>query len=256
MNGMNTSGFDPDFVPRDVQVDDEMIRVRFESGLEIATPVSRFPRLQRATPQQRKVWRLIGRGDGIHWPEVDEDISVRGLFSARRAPVSSSIEEVPLLVGELYKVTRRLNYIFGDRPFTPDGHLVGSIGEVVAEYIYGLHLQPCSTPRIDAHTVDDRSVQIKLTGENGTSYGVRWSSEDVQPLPDLLICLKLDSQGFREIYNGPFPINLLKARKDQRNGQIALPVSKLNSLNPSELPHVKSFESLNRWFPTQLSDVA
>jgi hypothetical protein len=256
VNGMHTSGFDPDFVPCDVRVDDEMIRVRFESGLEIATPVSRFPRLQRATPQQRQVWRLIGRGDGIHWPDVDEDISVHGLFSTQRTRVSSSIEEVPLLVGELYKVTRRLNHIFHDRPFTPDGHLVGSIGEVVAEYIYGLRLQPCSTPRIDAHTADNQSVQIKLTGENGTSYGIRWSSLDEQPVPDLLIGLKLDSKGFREIYNGPFPIDLLRAKKDQSNGQIALTLSKLSSLNPSKLPHIKSFDSLNRWFPTQLSDVA
>ena len=253
---MNTSGFDPDFVPSDVRVDDEMIHVRFESGLEIATPVSRFPRLQRASPEQRSVWRLIGRGDGIHWPEVDEDISVRGLFARNRRMPTASVEQVPALIGELLRVTNHLNRMFEGRPFTPDGHLVGSIGEVVAEYIYGLKLAPCSTPRVDAYTNDDRSVQIKLTGERGTSYGIRWSNGDEDLQPDILICLKLTERGFVEIYNGLFPLALLSGRKDQKNGQVSLPVSRLSDLNPSLLPKLNSFESVNRWFTPQFSDVA
>jgi hypothetical protein len=72
--------YDPTLVPSEVSVDDAMIRVRFTSGAELATQVSRFPRLQKASPEQRRSWRLIGRGDGIHWPDVDEDISVPGLF--------------------------------------------------------------------------------------------------------------------------------------------------------------------------------
>ena len=86
---MTTSGFDPALVPAEVSVDDAMIRVRFASGLELATPVSRFPRLQKASPEKRKAWRLIGRGDGIHWPDVDEDISVRGLFPGAQPARSS-----------------------------------------------------------------------------------------------------------------------------------------------------------------------
>jgi hypothetical protein len=253
---MPISGVDPDFVPLDVKVDDAMIRVRFESGLELATPVARFPRLQKATPEQRNVWRLIGNGDGIHWPEVDEDISVRGLFFGARFPPANAIEEVPSLIGDLYKTTRRLNTIFQGRPFTPDGHLVGSIGEVVAEYVYGLTLERCSMPRIDARK-NDRTIQIKLTGENGTAYGFRWSSkeEDVD-CPDLLICLKLTAKGFEEIYNGPFPLDLLRGKSDQKNGQISISVSRLRERNPSALPHEHTFESINRWFVPQLSHVA
>jgi hypothetical protein len=253
---MTTSGFDPDLVPVDVRVDDAMIRVRFQSGLELATPLARFPRLQNATPEQRNVWRLIGRGDGIHWPEADEDISVRGLFSGLRPLPSSAIEEVPVLIGELFKVTRRLNSIFEGRPFTPDGHLVGSIGEVVAEYIYGVRLEPCSTAFVDARTRDQRTVQIKLTGENGRSYGVRWSGRPELVPPDFLICLKLNSDGFTEIYNDVFPVDLLADRKIPSNGQLALSVKSLLSRNRSVLPKVNSFDSINRWFAPRFQDVA
>jgi hypothetical protein len=49
-------------------------------GRELAVPLEWFPRLRDATPEQRSNWRLIGRGQGIHWADVDEDISVAGLL--------------------------------------------------------------------------------------------------------------------------------------------------------------------------------
>jgi hypothetical protein len=48
----------------------------------LAAPLIWFPRLVEATDQQRRTWRLIGGGYGIHWPEVDEDISVASLLRA------------------------------------------------------------------------------------------------------------------------------------------------------------------------------
>lgn len=253
---MSISGFNPELIPVDVRVDEAMIRVKFQNGLELATPVSRFPRLERATPEQRKQWRLIGKGDGIHWPDADEDISVRGLFEGSKPAAAPTIEQVPALIAQLYQTTECLDRIFPGRPFTPDGHLVGSIGEVVAEYIYDLKLEPCSTPRVDARTQDGRTVQIKLTGQNGAAYGIRWSQKDELPIPDLLLCLKLTATGFIEIYNGNFPINLLRQKKDQKNGQIPLAVSRLRALNPSLLPQKNSFDKINRWFAAQFSDVA
>jgi hypothetical protein len=253
---MASSLLDEDLIPVEVQVDDVAIRVRFSGGLEIATPVARFPRLQNADPAQRIRWRLIGKGDGIHWPDVDEDISVRGLFRNPRKLPQSAIEQVPVLIGDLLKTTRRLNALFEGRPFTPDGHLVGSIGEVVAEYIYGLILKECSTPQIDAETKDGRTVQVKLTGEKGRSFGVRWSSKLAVPPPDVLLCLKLTAQGFIEIYNGPFPIDLLQSKADTSNGQVSLSVSQLASLNSGLLPKERSFDSINRWFNAELAEVA
>jgi hypothetical protein len=70
--------FDPTAI--DVDVSDELLRVTLADGREVAAPLAWFPRLRDATPEQRRHWRLIGRGVGIHWPDVDEDVSVRGLL--------------------------------------------------------------------------------------------------------------------------------------------------------------------------------
>jgi len=253
---MSSSLVNDDLVPVTVTVDDRTPKVDFNGGLQLSTPLSRFPRLLNATPSQRQNWRLIGRGDGIHWPEVDEDISVRSLLRLPARNASSRFEEVPALIGDLLKTTQRLNEMFKGRPFTPDGHLVGSIGEVVAEYIYDLTLQPASVPQIDAHTQDGRSVQIKLTGAKGKSFGLRWSNQLKTPPADLLIGLKLTENGFEEIYNGPFPKDLLEGRPNSLNGQISVAISRLSARNPSLLPFVHNFTSINRWFTPSLHDVA
>jgi hypothetical protein len=65
----------------DVTFDDETFRVALEDGRELAIPIEWFPRLRNATAEQRSNWRLIGRGEGIHWPDLDEDISVLGLLA-------------------------------------------------------------------------------------------------------------------------------------------------------------------------------
>jgi len=73
-------GIELDPVAVDVQADDAFLRVILTDGRELAVPLGQFPRLRDATPEQRGHWRLIGRGEGIHWPDVDEDISVAGLI--------------------------------------------------------------------------------------------------------------------------------------------------------------------------------
>ena len=77
---MSTSTIEFDSAAVDVSFDDSMLRVTLADGRELAVPLEWFPRLRNATPDQRSHWRLIGRGDGIHWPDVDEDISVRTLL--------------------------------------------------------------------------------------------------------------------------------------------------------------------------------
>lgn len=72
---MRTSEYDPRIRARDVQVSDEALTVRLADGRTISAPLEWYPRLYHATPTQRANWRLIGEGDGIHWPDVDEDIS-------------------------------------------------------------------------------------------------------------------------------------------------------------------------------------
>ena len=64
----------------DVRFSDDMLHVNLSDGREVSVPLEWFPRLRDATPKQRKNWRLIGRGIGIHWEDVDEDISVASLL--------------------------------------------------------------------------------------------------------------------------------------------------------------------------------
>ena len=66
----------------DVTVTDERLIVTLADGRELSAPLAWFPRLSEATADQRQKLRLIGRGHGIHWPDVDEDISVASLLRA------------------------------------------------------------------------------------------------------------------------------------------------------------------------------
>jgi hypothetical protein len=66
----------------DVTVTDDRLVVILADGRELAAPLLWFPRLLEATDGQRRNWRLIGRGQGIHWPDIDEDISVASLLRA------------------------------------------------------------------------------------------------------------------------------------------------------------------------------
>ena len=66
-----------------VTVSEDVFRVTLDDGREISVPLAWFPRLLHATPEQRRNWELIGVGQGIHWPDLDEDISVRGILAGR-----------------------------------------------------------------------------------------------------------------------------------------------------------------------------
>jgi len=63
-----------------VQTDDTLLRVSLADGRELAAPMEWFPRLRDATQKQRDNWRFIGRGQGVHWPDIDEDISIASLL--------------------------------------------------------------------------------------------------------------------------------------------------------------------------------
>ncbi len=69
-----------DPVAVDVQVSETALSLTLSDGRHLITPLARFPRLRNATAAQRAHWRLIGVGHGIHWPDIDEDISVRALL--------------------------------------------------------------------------------------------------------------------------------------------------------------------------------
>ena len=87
-----------------VEVTDETITAHLVDGRVISVPLAWSWRLSEATPAQRANWQLIGEGDGVHWPDVDEDISADGMLSgvpthrpksavrARRAPANKALQ--------------------------------------------------------------------------------------------------------------------------------------------------------------------
>ena len=140
----------------------------------------------------------------------------------RQTSGRSPTEEIPRLVRQLYEVVRQLESLFPGRRFTPDGHLIGSIGEVLAAHYYGLDLYPGSEPKHDATAKDGRRVQIKAT--QGTGVGLR--SE-----PETLLVIKLERDGtFDEVFNGPGGIAWEATGPEQKNGQSPISLSKLRRL--------------------------
>jgi hypothetical protein len=70
----------------DVRFEDDRLIVDLADGRTIAVPVAWYPRLEGATPAQRAHWEVAGAGYGIHWPEIDEDLSTEGLLRGAPAP--------------------------------------------------------------------------------------------------------------------------------------------------------------------------
>ena len=66
-----------------VIVTEDALMAELADGRSISAPLDWYPRLAHATPEERDNWQLIGLGEGIHWPDVDEDISVQGLIAGR-----------------------------------------------------------------------------------------------------------------------------------------------------------------------------
>ena len=75
---------------RRVSFGEETLVVDLEDGRQIVVPLAWFPRLTEASEAERAHWRLIGRGIGIHWPDLDEDIAVEGLLATRGEVVFST----------------------------------------------------------------------------------------------------------------------------------------------------------------------
>jgi hypothetical protein len=132
-------------------------------------------------------------------------------------------QRLPQLIQDLYRIVKELEAMFPGRHFTPDGHLVGSLGECLAAYHYGIELHNASHRGHDG-TCAGREVQIKAT--QGNSVALR--SE-----PNHLLVLRLDKTGgFEEVYNGPGrPVwDLVKDKPRPSNGQLQVSVSRLRSL--------------------------
>ena len=88
---MNTSAIEIQ-IPygKNVIITDDTLSVELSDGRSIAVPITWFPRLLNATKKERSNWRLIGKGQGIHWEDIDEDINIEGLIAGRPSGESQS----------------------------------------------------------------------------------------------------------------------------------------------------------------------
>lgn len=80
---MTTLNLESDPKATDVTFTNDTFRVLLDDGRELSIPLAWFPRLLHATLEQRQQWELIGLGEGLHWEDIDEDISVAGLLAGR-----------------------------------------------------------------------------------------------------------------------------------------------------------------------------
>lgn len=83
---MSSSAITVDERVLDVAFTDDALSVSLRDGRVISVPLVWYPRLLHATPAQRKNWKIAGGGFGIHWPDVDEDLSTEGLLRGAPAP--------------------------------------------------------------------------------------------------------------------------------------------------------------------------
>lgn len=140
--------------------------------------------------------------------------------------------KVPHLVTALYEIVEELERLFPGRSFTPDGHLVGSLGECLAADAFGLTLNPASTEGYDAVSADGRKVEIKATQRTSVSL----STTD-HVVAHVLLVLQLKRDGSSTVvYNGPAAPVWAVAGKPQKTGQRHISLSKLRSLDEGVAP--------------------
>lgn len=125
-------------------------------------------------------------------------------------------------IKQLYEISAELERLFPGRHYTPDGHMIGSIGEALAASYYGLELFTASAETHDAKAADGRLVQIKATQISRIAL----SSE-----PQWLLVLRIHRDGtFSEEYNGPGKLAWEHCGKMQKNGQRPISLAKLRIL--------------------------
>ena len=124
-------------------------------------------------------------------------------------------------IREIYKIANELEEMYPGRHFTPDGHMIGSIGEVIAAGEYDLELFEASHPVHDAKTKDGKQVQIKATQGDKIA---------ISECPEYLIVLKIHRDGgFEEVYNGSGDIAWGLVGKRQKTGQCHVSLAKLRA---------------------------
>ena len=128
-------------------------------------------------------------------------------------------------IKDIYKAVNELEKMFPGRPFTPDGHMVGSIGECLVADAYDLELMPPSNKGFDAKTKDGKEIEIKATQSNSVAFRSK---------PEYAIVIRIHKDGtFSRIYNGVGSLiwDTFKGKKLPSNGQYQISLTKLVELS-------------------------
>ena len=141
---------------------------------------------------------------------------------------------------QLFQIVEQLETEYADynRKFTIDGHLIGSIGEVLVAEAFDLKLEDTGEPVIDAETEDGKTVQIKATTTDRVAFSIQAGSKII---PDYVIVIRIEKEGEKRgkpelIYHGLGEIVFeeLRKKKPQKNGQVQISLAKLRRLNQLE----------------------
>jgi len=120
---MNSS--DPELRIENVAFSDEKLKVALSDGRLLLLPLEWYPTLEKATQSQRENWRLLGQGAGVHWPEIDEDLSLEGFLNGW--PAAGSPE---------YRRRRAsVEYIALDQDLAPRFRSEEHVNEALREYL-------------------------------------------------------------------------------------------------------------------------
>lgn len=129
------------------------------------------------------------------------------------------------LVKQLYGTVNELEAMFPGRHFTPDGHMVGSLGECLVADAYNLDLSTASNKGYDAVTESGLEVEIKATQANSVAF---------RSQPEHTIIIKIMADGtFEEVYNGPGVLvwEQFKGKRMPSNGQFQISLNKLRKID-------------------------
>lgn len=131
------------------------------------------------------------------------------------------------LVKQLYATVHELEAMFPGRHFTPDGHMVGSLGECLVADAYGLELKTASNKGYDALSHSGLEIEIKATQANSVAFRS-------QPQHTIVIRILPDGS-FEEVYNGPGALvwSQFDGKQLPSNGQFQISLTKLRELNQS-----------------------
>jgi hypothetical protein len=137
------------------------------------------------------------------------------------------VRRFPEILRAIYALTSELEAMFPGRHFTPDGHMVGSIGEALGMYHYGISLYSASNADHDGEC-EGKKIQIKATQRKAIA---------ISSCPEYLLVLRIYEDGsFTEEYNGPGePVwKLVEGRKTAKRGQYQISLKALHALPKTE----------------------